>query len=86
MKELDALSRAGTIAHAGCPVMEWEMGNVVAQLDRKDNVYPNKPRDDAKIDNPVALIMALGTAMTKEEEEVPASPWDDPEYSMSGTD
>lgn len=84
MKELDALSRAGTIAHGGCPVMEWQVNNVVAQLDKKDNVYPNKPRAEAKIDNPVALIMALGTAMTKEEEEVPTSPWDDPEFSMTG--
>lgn len=86
MKELDALTRAGTIAHGGCPVMEWEMSNVVASADAKDNVYPRKPRDDAKIDNPVALIAALAVAMTKEEEEVPASPWDDPEFSMSGAD
>jgi phage terminase large subunit-like protein len=83
MKELDALTRAGTIAHGGCPVMEWEMNNVVAQADAKDNVYPRKPREEAKIDNPVALIAALGVAMTKEEETVPTSPWDDPEFSMS---
>lgn len=69
MKELDALSRAGTIAHGGCPVMEWQINNVVAQPDKKDNVYPNKPRAEAKIDSPVALIMALGTAMASEEEE-----------------
>jgi phage terminase large subunit-like protein len=84
MKELDALTRAGTIAHGGCPVMEWEMNNVVATLDAKDNVYPRKPRDEAKIDSPVALIAALGVAMTKEEELVPTSPWDDPEFSLAG--
>lgn len=83
MKELDALTKAGTIAHGGDPVMEWQMNNVVAQADRKDNVYPNKPRVEAKIDNPVALISALGAAMTKEEEIMPASPWDDPEFSMT---
>lgn len=86
MKELDALTRAGTIAHAGCPVMEWQINNVVAQADAKENVYPRKPRAEAKIDNPVALIAALGTAMTKEEEEMPTSPWDDPEFSMSGSE
>ena len=86
MKELDALTRAGTIAHGGDPVMEWEMNNVVAQADAKDNVYPRKPRDEAKIDNPVALIAALAVAMTKEEEMVPSSPWDDPEFSMTGAD
>lgn len=84
MKELDALTRAGTIAHAGCPVMEWEMNNVVAQADAKDNVYPRKPREEAKIDNPVALIAALGVALSKEEEPVATSPWDDPEFSISG--
>jgi phage terminase large subunit-like protein len=84
MKELDALSRAGTIAHGGCPVMEWEMNNVVAQADAKDNVYPRKPRDEAKIDNPVALISALGVALKGEEETMATSPWDDPEFSMTG--
>lgn len=74
MKELDALTRAGTIAHGGCPVMEWEMNNVVATLDAKDNVYPRKPRDEAKIDNPVALIAALGVAMANTEE--PRSFWE----------
>jgi phage terminase large subunit-like protein len=84
MKELDALTRAGTIAHSGCPVMEWEMNNVVAQADAKDNVYPRKPRQEAKIDNPVALIAAVGVALAKEEELMPTSPWDDPEFSMAG--
>lgn len=84
MKQLDALTRAGTIAHAGCPVMEWEMNNVVAQADAKDNVYPRKPRNEAKIDNPVALMSALGVAMNTEEEDMPTSPWDDPEFSLSG--
>lgn len=84
MKELDALTRAGAIAHGGCPVMEWQMANVVAQADAKDNVYPRKPREEAKIDNPVALIAALAVAMTKEVEVVPTSPWDDPEFTMAG--
>jgi phage terminase large subunit-like protein len=86
MKELDALTRAGTIAHGGDPVMEWEMNNVVVQADAKDNVYPRKPRDEAKIDNPVALIAALAVAMTKEVEEMPISPWDDPAFSIAGAE
>jgi phage terminase large subunit-like protein len=68
MKELDALTKARTIAHGGCPVMEWQMSNVVAAVDKKDNVYPNKPREEAKIDSPVALISALGVAMKGQEE------------------
>lgn len=81
MKELDALTKAGSIAHGGCPVMEWEMSNVVAAADKKDNVYPNKPRAEAKIDNPVALISALGVAMAGQE-QAPSSPWDDPNFSI----
>lgn len=82
MKELDALMRAGTIAHGGCPVMEWQVNNVVAQIDAKDNVFPRKPRDEAKIDSPVALIMGIGVAMKEEEEIEMASPFDDPDYSL----
>jgi phage terminase large subunit-like protein len=69
MKELDALTKASAIAHGGCAVMEWEMSNVVAQADAKDNVYPRKPREEAKIDNPVALIAALGVAIAGREVE-----------------
>jgi phage terminase large subunit-like protein len=85
MKELDALMRSRRIIHGGDPVMEWEISNVVGAPDKKDNVYPNKPEGQAhlKIDNPVALMSALGVAMTKEEEDVPTSPWDDPEFSLA---
>jgi phage terminase large subunit-like protein len=58
MKDLDAWMRAGLVAHGGDAVMEWQIANVIGQPDKKDNVYPNKPRADAKIDNPVALMIA----------------------------
>ena len=85
MKELDALMRSRRIVHGGDPVMEWEISNVVGAPDKKDNVYPNKPegQNHLKIDNPVALMSALGVAMGEKEEDVPTSPWDDPEFSMS---
>lgn len=69
MKQLDAWTKAELIAHAGCPVMEWEMSNVVAQQDAKDNVYPRKPREEAKIDNPVALIAAIAVALSAQAPE-----------------
>jgi phage terminase large subunit-like protein len=70
MKQLDALIRARRIRHNGCKVMEWEVSNVVAKLDRKDNVYPNKPdgQHHLKIDSPVALIGAVGLSMAAEEQ------------------
>lgn len=88
MKELDALMRSVRMIHGGDAVMEWEISNVVGSPDKKDNVYPNKPEGQAhlKIDNPVALMSALGVAMGgTEAEKPPASPWDDPNYSMNGT-
>ncbi|WP_328277741.1 terminase large subunit [Sphingobium sp.] len=70
MKETDAAMRAGTIAHGGCPVMEWQVSNVVAAADKKDNVYPNKPdgQPHLKIDNCVAMIMAFALALANEAE------------------
>lgn len=86
MKQLDAAMRARLIIHGGDPVMEWEISNVVGTPDKKDNVYPNKPEGQGhlKIDNPVALMSAIGVHMGEEKDDVPASPWDDPNYSMSG--
>lgn len=86
MKELDALMRAGLIEHGNCPVMEWQVNNVTGAADKKDNVYPNKPRDEAKIDNPVALIMAIGVAIKEEAEVEETSPFDDPDYVMAGSE
>jgi len=62
MKFSDAKIRDEKLHHDGNPVMTWMMGNVVAKLDRKDNVFPRKEGKN-KIDGPVALITALSRAM-----------------------
>ena len=67
MKELDALIRSKQIKHDGDPVFTWMLGNVQAKKDKKDNVYPTKAVDDAKIDGPVGLLMALNLAMQSDE-------------------
>lgn len=59
MKETDALIRAGRIRHDGNPCMVWQMGNVVAKEDAKENVYPRKLRKEKKIDGPLAQIIAF---------------------------
>lgn len=69
MKELDALIRSGRIIHDGDPVLAWAIGNVTGKLDKKDNVYPNKEAPANKIDPVVALIMAIGRAMTRPDEQ-----------------
>lgn len=68
MKELEALVLSGALRHDGNPVLTWEMSNVVAHTDRKDNIFPNKERAENKIDGPVAVIMALAREMVHREE------------------
>jgi len=62
MKELDKLIAERRLRHDGNPVMRWMIGNVIAQRDFKDNVYPRKESNAKKIDGPVAAIMAQARA------------------------
>ena len=64
MKELEKLVLEGNFEHDGDPVLTWMVSNVVCHRDQKDNIYPRKERDENKIDGVVALIMALGRAMS----------------------
>ena len=66
LKEVEGLIRSRKIAHDGDPAMTWMLSNVVAKPDAKDNVYPRKERPENKIDGPVALIMAMGRMLTKD--------------------
>ena len=59
MKMLEAMVLSGKIRHTGCPVMTWMISNVVAHMDKKDNIYPNKEKPENKIDGVVALLMAM---------------------------
>jgi phage terminase large subunit-like protein len=70
MKELGALIQQGMIRHDGDPVLAWMIGNTMARIDAKENVYPTKPRAESKIDGSVALIMALSRAMVAAKPEV----------------
>lgn len=68
MKELEALTLRRVLAHGDCPILTWMASNVVAKLDVKDNIYPNKERPENKIDGIVALIMALSRAIVPSDE------------------
>jgi hypothetical protein len=50
---------AAKLAHGDCPVLTWMASNVVAKLEVKDNIYPNKERPENKIDGMVSLITRL---------------------------
>lgn len=83
-KSLDALMREGRVHHPGNAVLNWMIGNVVGHFDAKDNVYPRKELPGNKIDGAVALIMALGWFLAKDEGAAAATPWDDdPNFRIS---
>lgn len=69
MKELEAGILSGTLAHAGNPMFDWMVSNVVARADARDNVYPRKPdgQEHLKIDGAVAAIIAKGLSMAGDE-------------------
>lgn len=59
MKEIQAAIEDDRFHHDGNPVFEWMMGNVTAQADRNDNVFPRKESEDRKIDGAVSAIIAM---------------------------
>jgi phage terminase large subunit-like protein len=65
--EMDAAMRSGRLQHDDNPVLEWCVGNVVGKEDRRGNLYPTKQRPEQKIDAAIALMMAIGRAMGKDE-------------------
>lgn len=67
MKELEALVMARRFHHNGDPVLAWMVSNIVCHRDAKDNIYPRKERHENKIDGVVAMIMALGRAMVRQQ-------------------
>lgn len=72
MKELEALILQKKFLYDGDPVLTWMMGNVVAKLDKKDNIYPDKERPENKIDGVVATIMAMNRWMAEKDDQMPA--------------
>lgn len=70
MKELEALVLQGRFHFDGDPVLTWMISNVVAHLDAKENIYPRKERPENKIDGAVALICAIGLAISIEDDSM----------------
>ena len=64
MKEVEAMVLQRKLAHGDCPILTWMASNVVAKLDAKDNIYPNKERPENKIDGIVGLIMGVRQAIS----------------------
>ena len=69
MKKLEELIRDGMIEHDGSSLLSWCLGNVVAKYDANDNVFPRKNHESMKIDQIVAILMALAGWVAEEENE-----------------
>lgn len=74
MKETEAAIKTGEFHYDGCPILTWMFGNVVAHYDKKENIYPNKTRNENKIDGVVALIMNMNTATRLKAAPKPVEP------------
>ena len=62
MQELERHYIAKKLAHGGDPVLAWCAANLVARRDANMNTAPDKKRSADKIDDMVALLMAIGVS------------------------
>jgi phage terminase large subunit-like protein len=62
MQALERHYVAGNVAHGGDPVLNWCASNIVARRDVNMNMAPDKKKSADKIDDMVALLMAVGLA------------------------
>lgn len=63
MKEFEALVLDGRLHHSADPCLTWQVSNVVAHVDAKENIYPRKENVGNKIDIVISALMALNRAM-----------------------
>jgi phage terminase large subunit-like protein len=66
-EELRKLLVSHQLAHAGNQVLRWMASNVAVKQDPAGNLKPDKSKSSEKIDGIVALIMALGRAIVRQE-------------------
>jgi len=63
-KQVEALVLGGKLAHGGNPVLRWMASNVMLKTDPAGNVKVDKSKSTEKVDGIIALVMAVGEAMT----------------------
>lgn len=63
-KALERLVLGGRLVHGGHPVLRWCAQNVMVRTDPAGNVKPDKSRSTGRIDLIVALVMAIGGAIS----------------------
>lgn len=65
MKLLEEVYTTNRLHHGGDPVLAWNASNVVSRTDQNMNNAPDKKKSADKIDDMVALIMAMGMSITE---------------------
>lgn len=66
MKHLEGIIKQRRIVHSDNPCMNWMMSNVVAHINAKDEIYPNKPDNASKIDGVIGLLMCINRILADE--------------------
>jgi phage terminase large subunit-like protein len=64
-KEVEKMVLGQELAHGGNPVLAWMISNVAIRMDPAGNKKPDKEKSTERIDGAVALIMAIGRAMKR---------------------
>lgn len=67
MKELEHAYISGKINHGNDPVLNWCASNLIARRDENMNTAPDRKRSPDKIDDMVALLMAIGMSIAPED-------------------
>ena len=69
-KELEKLVISGRLRHDGDPVLRWMAANVALSTDPAANIKIDKSKSHERVDGMVALVMAVGRAVSHEDEGV----------------
>jgi phage terminase large subunit-like protein len=69
MQELELAYVDGNLNHGNDPVLNWCASNLIARTDPNMNTAPDKKKAPEKIDDIVALLMAIGVMQTAEPTE-----------------
>lgn len=83
VRQVEELILEGRIRLRKNPVLISAMMSAVTDEDRWGNYWLAKERATNKIDAAIALVMSVGAAMAFEGYHAPASPWDDPNFSLA---
>jgi phage terminase large subunit-like protein len=65
MQALELAYTQKNLAHGGNPVLNWNAANLIARKDINNNMAPDKKKAPDKIDGIVAVLMAMGRAIAR---------------------